>query len=137
MYGTAYYIAPEVLSGNYTEKCDLWSIGVILYIMLSGKPPFAGKNDDEILAKVQQGYYQFPSKEWSKRSEECKNLISKLMERDTNKRLTATEALDHPWIHRKVKTDFDTDLAMQAISNLKTFNAEAKLKQATLTFMVT
>ena len=57
MYGTAYYIAPEVLTGNYTEKCDLWSIGVILYIMLSGKPPFSGKNDDEILAKVQQGFY--------------------------------------------------------------------------------
>ena len=57
-YGTAYYIAPEVINGNYNEKCDLWSIGVIMYILLSGKPPFDGEEDSDILKKVKVGHYQ-------------------------------------------------------------------------------
>jgi calcium-dependent protein kinase len=57
--GTAYYIAPEVLSGNYDEKCDVWSIGVILFILLSGQPPFGGNNDEEIMKKVEKGKYSF------------------------------------------------------------------------------
>jgi calcium-dependent protein kinase len=64
MYGTAYYIAPEVLLGNYTEKCDMWSIGVILFIMLSGKPPFFGSSDTEILNKVATGKYSLNGDIW-------------------------------------------------------------------------
>jgi calcium-dependent protein kinase len=60
-YGTAYYIAPEVLKGDYNEKCDLWSIGVIMYILLSGSPPFNGDSDGEILKKVKDGKITFSS----------------------------------------------------------------------------
>jgi calcium-dependent protein kinase len=60
--GTSYYIAPEVLAGKYTEKCDMWSLGVILYILLSGQPPFPGENEKEIIAKVKIGKYEFRSK---------------------------------------------------------------------------
>lgn len=81
-YGTAYYIAPEVLEGKYTEKCDLWSIGVILYIMLSGRPPFKGANDREILKKVMVGKYSLNDDLWGKRSEGAKSMISALMEKD-------------------------------------------------------
>jgi calcium-dependent protein kinase len=61
-FGTAYYIAPEVLTSEYNEKCDVWSIGVILYILLSGRPPFDGKDDKEIVRKVRIGHYDINSK---------------------------------------------------------------------------
>jgi calcium-dependent protein kinase len=74
--GTAYYIAPEVLSSEYDEKCDVWSIGVILYTMLAGRPPFDGKNELEIVKKVKLGYYSLDIKELENISNEAKDLIS-------------------------------------------------------------
>ena len=70
MYGTPYYIAPEVFSGEYTEGCDLWSIGVILYIMLSGRPPFGGTSDPMIIERVRKAQLVFPQMDWKDRSEE-------------------------------------------------------------------
>ena len=74
--GTAYYIAPEVLNTDYDEKCDIWSIGVILYTMLAGVPPFQGKNDLEIVKKVKTGIYELNCPELRNVSSEAKDLIS-------------------------------------------------------------
>ena len=96
--GTPYYIAPEVLKGSYTTQCDTWSMGVVLYIMLSGKPPFGGQNNNEILNKVLTGSYDFTAPIWKLISDSAKDLISKLLERAADLRLTAAEAFNHPWI---------------------------------------
>lgn len=64
MTGTCYYVAPEVLNKNYDEKCDIWSCGVILYIILSGKPPFEGPNDNDVIEKVKLGKYDFEGEAW-------------------------------------------------------------------------
>lgn len=96
--GTPYYIAPEVLKGSYTTQCDNWSMGVVMYIMLSGKPPFGGRSNKEIIDNVLKGSYSFNSSVWTGISKLAKDLISKLLDRQADMRLTAEEAYNHPWI---------------------------------------
>ena len=100
-FGTAYYIAPEVLSNRYDERCDIWSTGVILYILLCGYPPFNGNNDNEILEAVKKGDYTMKGAEWNEISDLAKDLVSKMMQFDVKKRLTAAEAMRHPFIDNK------------------------------------
>ena len=88
MYGTPYYIAPEVLTGSYTEACDVWGIGVIVYIMLCGRPPFTGNSEDDILNKVRRGEWVF-GHDFEKVSQEGKDFITKLMCKNVERRLTA------------------------------------------------
>lgn len=95
-YGTVYYIAPEVLEGKYTEKCDIWSIGVILYILLTGSPPFGG-NTEEILSKVKTAKLKMEGSDWNNISSEAKSLVKQLLNRDYSQRLSAKQALKHPW----------------------------------------
>jgi len=97
--GTAYYVAPEVLKGAYNEKCDVWSIGVILYILLSGCPPFHGQKETEILRRVEQGRYTFRLPQFEKVSEQGKNMIRACLLFNPEQRLSAQELLRHDWFY--------------------------------------
>ena len=88
-HGTSYYIAPEVLKKKYNEKCDVWSIGVILYILLSGKPPFDGKDDNQITDAVKAGSYRMDDKSWRDVSTDAKKLIKLMLTYDYKDRTSA------------------------------------------------
>lgn len=96
--GTPYYVAPEVLNKNYDKSCDIWSIGVITYILLCGYPPFYGDSDSQIFDSVRSGKFDFPSPEWDSISKAAKDFVCCLLKKDPKKRLTATEAMQHKWI---------------------------------------
>lgn len=114
-------MAPEVLKKNYNEKCDLWSCGVVLYIMLCGRPPFEGKTEKQILEKVVRGLWEFKHQEWVYVSEEAKDLIKKLLVVDPKARLSAEEALQHPWFAKIAENNLDKPLAIQTLNSLKNF----------------
>jgi calcium-dependent protein kinase len=98
--GTVLYIAPEVISGSYDEKCDIWSCGVLMYMMLCGVPPFNGKSRKEVMDKVRRGQFSFSSKIWSVISSEAKNLISQMLTLDPATRPSCREVLSHAWFNK-------------------------------------
>jgi calcium-dependent protein kinase len=134
-YGTSYYIAPEVLEKNYNEKCDIWSCGVILFVLLSGMPPFYGENDEEIISKVRLGQYSFNSKEWKSISNEAKAFISQMLELNVRKRLTAYEALNHEWIVKNLDKSQRRPVLPYVFNNLQRFHIQNKFQHAVLSFI--
>lgn len=132
--GTPFYIAPEVLKGNYNEKCDLWSIGVITFMLLSGKAPFFGKDDHAIFDMVKKGKFDFPPAQWKNVSKQGKDFISKLLTVEFKKRPSAAQALQHPWL-AEIKDNVDESAAFDVLSHLKDFRANEVLKQAALGYM--
>jgi len=137
-FGTPYYIAPEVLKKRYDEKCDVWSCGVIMYILLCGFPPFNGKTDNEILQSVLKGHVSFKHAEFDTVSKEGKKFISRLLEYNTESRISAEDALSDPWFTKMLGNEkVDTTLNRNVLTNLKTFRADQKLQEATWVFLVT
>ena len=133
--GTPYYIAPEVLNKNYNHKCDIWSCGVITYILLSGMPPFNGQSDTDIMKKVREGQVSFEDRIWQTISENAKSFIKFLLTYDAEARPSAADALKHPWITELATLQVDEALAMNALDNLGKFNSDVTLKQATYAFI--
>jgi len=138
-FGSVYYVAPEVLKSSYNEKCDIWSLGVILYLILSGKPPFNGANDQLILKKVYEGKYSMDGPEWESISPEAKDLIKQMLTYDETKRVSAKKCLEHRWICETGKVDeklINQPLNRRSLRNLKSFRAESQLQGAILSYVV-
>lgn len=129
--GTPYYIAPEVLERKYDKECDLWSIGVVMYILLCGYPPFYGTSDPEIFAAVRKAELTFPSPEWDAISNEGKDLIRLLLQKNPANRLTARAAQQHVWFAKLPPTSIQT-VTPQMKSNLKNFIGMNRLKKVAL-----
>lgn len=107
--GTSFYIAPEIIEGrNYGREVDLWACGVLLYITLSGQFPFFGEDEEEYYASVMQQELEFPEEDWKHASEEAKDFIRGLLEKEPEKRLAAVEALRHRWVTDETIEDVDT-----------------------------
>ncbi|KAL0487448.1 calcium/calmodulin-dependent protein kinase [Acrasis kona] len=124
--GTPNYVAPEVLlNEGYDASVDMWSIGVILYILLCGFPPFYSENTPELFDQIINGSYDFPSPYWDKVSLSARDLITKLLQIDPKKRFTPDQCLSHPWI-KNLTTN--KEIRTEVISELKKFNARRKFK---------
>jgi len=120
--GTPYYIAPEVLLGNYTEKCDVWSIGVILFILLSGNAPFNGTTDEEIMSSVKRGVFSFKSRIWHNISPEAKDLVRKMLVFRPSERISAVDAFSHPWIQSKQYCTLPEEKTQELLKNIGNFH---------------
>jgi len=130
--GTPYYVSPQVLAGKYNNLCDLWSAGVIMYVLLCGQPPFFGHTDQEVLAKVKQGYLTFGPKEWTGVSQDAKDLVRMLVKMDPSERLNAEQALNHSWIKNRAPQASNAPLPTNFVPRLRRFRCRSKFSKAVL-----
>ncbi|CAH2078317.1 unnamed protein product [Thlaspi arvense] len=128
--GSAYYVAPEVLRRSYGKEIDIWSAGIILYILLCGVPPFWAETEKGIFDEIIKGEIDFESQPWPSISESAKDLVRKMLTKDPKKRISAAQALEHPWIIGGEAPDKPIDSAV--LSRMKQFRAMNKLKKLAL-----
>lgn len=118
--GTPYYIAPEVLCKSYDEKCDLWSAGVILYMMICFRPPFNGDTQTEVMESVLKTQPPYTGIYFRNISDQCIDLLKKLLTKNPDLRPSAVEAYKHPWIQKYLKTsNANHETTIDNISNFK------------------
>ncbi|XP_020237357.1 calcium-dependent protein kinase 29 isoform X3 [Cajanus cajan] len=129
--GSAYYVAPEVLKRNYGKEIDVWSAGIILYILLSGVPPFWAENEKGIFDSILGGKLDLESAPWPSISAAAKDLIRKMLNYDPKKRITAAEALEHPWMKEGGEAS-DKPIDNAVLTRMKQFRAMNKMKKLAL-----
>jgi len=135
--GTPGYVAPEILEGTpYDTKADMWSLGVIVYILLGGYPPFIEQNQRDLFRKIRKGQYEFHEEYWGQVTNEAKALISALLTVSSTKRIAADKALAHEWITQDDDYLISQDLGVN-LDQFKKFNAKRKFKAAVKTVMLT
>jgi len=137
--GTSYFIAPEVLNRNYNEKCDVWSIGVLLFILLCGKPPFWGESDKEIIEKVKIGVPDWRKEEWENVSQEGQDFVKLLLNMKPSNRPSASEALQNKWFKKFLyKHPVKTEIVQELYTDIVGFKTDPMMffQQATLAYMV-
>lgn len=133
--GTPDYVAPEVIRGVYGAKCDIWSVGVIMYVMLSGQLPFWAPNIQQVLHKITSGVYSLTAEVWRNVSPQALDLLRKLLVVDPKKRPSADEALTHPWF-TQVPSDVALPLSREVLEHLKNFRVRTKFQCEAYTMIV-
>eukprot|EP00359_Climacostomum_virens_P000223 CAMPEP_0204896916 /NCGR_PEP_ID=MMETSP1397-20131031/443_1 /ASSEMBLY_ACC=CAM_ASM_000891 /TAXON_ID=49980 /ORGANISM="Climacostomum Climacostomum virens, Strain Stock W-24" /LENGTH=538 /DNA_ID=CAMNT_0052064601 /DNA_START=56 /DNA_END=1672 /DNA_ORIENTATION=- len=124
--GTPYYVAPEVVQGNYSKECDVWSLGVVLYVMLSGTQPFSGFDVPTVLSKAAQGEYNFSSKTWEGISQHAKHLITMMLVVNPTYRITLPQAMEHQWF-KQTLTPTPIKVPVSILNALKCHRAGHRL----------
>ena len=137
--GTSYYIAPEVLDECYDYKCDIWSCGIILYILLCGYPPFNGNSNSDIFYCIKNNEPQFDDEEWTETTNMAIDLIKKMLKKNPNERPTAKECLSHPWFNilENKEIEQQTKSNVKMLQKMSKFVKENRFKQAVLQFIST
>ena len=141
LVGSIHYVAPEVIEKRYNEKCDIWSCGVIMYALLSRNPPFGGDTEEEIIYKIKKGNYDLKSHPFDKISESGKDLIRKLLTKDIKQRISAQDALNHPWFKEQKSKELyneiqDEKIVEKLLNNLKKYKKNSIIQETSLAFLV-
>ncbi len=145
--GTPNYVAPEILKGEYTISCDVWSLGIITYLLLCGNPPFCSETEEGLYRKIEKGLVEFKEKEWDKISVKAKDLLMKCLKSNPKKRITAEQALKHPWfadlqrksflvVNKGNEPDSPVLVSKAILNNLQKNKFKNKLKREVLKIFV-
>ena len=135
--GTPYYVAPEVLKGEYDEKCDIWSIGAMTYLILCGEPPFTGVSNNEIFKKIVKDDLKFNPYKWKNISNNAKDFVKICLNKNANMRPSASKAVEHKWFSSVMKeTHSIKNLSKECLINFKNFNIRNVFKQTIMKYLL-